>query len=71
LEVEIGNPAVCAKDVNITLDDFETGYSMIKLGISHLSITTVENGLKDWAAGVYMLSNVLKDCGAETLGMTL
>eukprot|EP01127_Copromyxa_protea_P005045 TRINITY_DN14866_c0_g1_i1.p1 TRINITY_DN14866_c0_g1~~TRINITY_DN14866_c0_g1_i1.p1 ORF type:complete len:168 (-),score=49.19 TRINITY_DN14866_c0_g1_i1:30-533(-) len=67
LEVEIGNPAVCGKDVNATLDDFETGYSLIKEGIRHISISKVEAGLKDWSAGVNMLSAVLADCGAEEL----
>lgn len=30
IEAEIGNPQECAKSANITLTDFENGYSAIK-----------------------------------------
>eukprot|EP01120_Amphizonella_sp_Union-15-10_P014656 TRINITY_DN719_c0_g1_i2.p1 TRINITY_DN719_c0_g1~~TRINITY_DN719_c0_g1_i2.p1 ORF type:complete len:191 (-),score=51.74 TRINITY_DN719_c0_g1_i2:45-575(-) len=67
LEVEIGNVTECAKDLNVTLDDFDAGYTSIRKGIDNWNIFEIEKGLKDWAAGLEESSQVLKVCGAEEL----
>lgn len=51
----------------------EVGQSSLPLlhfftGIAHLSIKEVEQGLQDWAAGLNMMAQTLRDCGANTLG---
>jgi len=67
VEAQIGNPAVCAKDAELTLTAFETGFALIKKGISDFSISDIEQGLQDWAQGVNLMSLALRDCGINKL----
>jgi len=64
LEIEIGDPALCAKDVNVTEEDFIDGFNKIKNGINKYSISEIEAGLRDWANGIYEVNLALRDCGA-------
>eukprot|EP01124_Arcella_intermedia_P012184 TRINITY_DN184_c0_g1_i1.p1 TRINITY_DN184_c0_g1~~TRINITY_DN184_c0_g1_i1.p1 ORF type:complete len:175 (-),score=19.16 TRINITY_DN184_c0_g1_i1:70-594(-) len=67
LEVEIGNPAVCAKDLNVTETDILDGYQKIKSGVDNWDIYTVEDGLRLWSMALNEVSYALGDCGAEKL----
>jgi len=67
IEAEIGNPKECAKSANMTLTDFDNGYSEIKNGIWDLSIEEVKQGLLDWSLGLQQMTNGLKECGAMQL----
>jgi ATP-dependent protease HslVU (ClpYQ) ATPase subunit len=67
LEVEIGNPAVCAKDLNITEEDLIKGFAKIKQGIADVSISDIEEGLQDWSAALLEVNQALSDCGAGNL----
>lgn len=42
IEAEIGNPQVCAKTANITLTDFEAGYTAIR------NVLTTYNALVEY-----------------------
>jgi len=64
LEIEIGNPAVCAKDLNLTLEDLTQGFTLISQGIDDYSLSKVETGLKLWAAALIEVTTALTDCGA-------
>jgi len=67
LEVEIGNPAECAHDLNVTEDDLFNGYTLIKKGMSDFSISEIEDGLKLWSAGLLEINQALDDCGAGNI----
>jgi len=67
LEVEIGNPAVCAKDINVTEDDIAKGFAKIKQGMEDISVTDIEEGLALWSAALTEVNQALKDCGAGNL----
>jgi len=67
LEVEIGNPAVCAKDVNVTEEEFIQGFAKIKDGINHLNIFEVQDGLVLWSQALMGINTALRDCGAEKI----
>jgi len=67
LEIEIGNPAECAKDINITEQDLINGYALIKKGIADLSIGEIEKGLQDWSAALMEVNVALTDCGAGNI----
>eukprot|EP01087_Luapelamoeba_hula_P007682 TRINITY_DN1880_c0_g1_i1.p1 TRINITY_DN1880_c0_g1~~TRINITY_DN1880_c0_g1_i1.p1 ORF type:complete len:196 (-),score=36.49 TRINITY_DN1880_c0_g1_i1:97-633(-) len=62
-----GNVTLCSKDANTTLDNFAKGFSDLKQGFARLSVSYVERGLLEWAAGLADLAPLLENCGAVTL----
>jgi len=64
LEIEIGDPSVCAKDLNITEKDLIDGFTLISQGIEDINIAKVEKGLQLWADALIEVSDALRDCGA-------
>eukprot|EP01129_Flabellula_baltica_P017775 TRINITY_DN9990_c0_g1_i1.p1 TRINITY_DN9990_c0_g1~~TRINITY_DN9990_c0_g1_i1.p1 ORF type:complete len:181 (-),score=53.66 TRINITY_DN9990_c0_g1_i1:54-596(-) len=66
LEEEIGNVTECAKDLNVTMEDLDAGFKLIKHGIPWHP-KDLEKGLKLWAAGLTEFTHALKDCGLEHL----
>jgi len=67
VESEIGNVTECTKDLDITLNDFEVGFSLIKRGISRIWIPDVEKGLRYFGNGLKEVALVLKVCNATRL----
>eukprot|EP01123_Difflugia_compressa_P008350 TRINITY_DN245_c0_g1_i1.p1 TRINITY_DN245_c0_g1~~TRINITY_DN245_c0_g1_i1.p1 ORF type:complete len:176 (+),score=24.93 TRINITY_DN245_c0_g1_i1:61-588(+) len=67
LEVEIGNPAECAGDLNVTEQDLLIGFRQIKAGIQDFSVSELETGLKYWASALIEITAALRDCGAGTI----
>jgi len=64
LEVEIGNPEECAKDINITETDLANGLLLIEKGINEFSLVYIERGISMWAEALIAVNKALADCGA-------
>jgi len=67
LEIEIGNPDECLKDVNVTEEEFIEGFKKIRDGIEHFNIFEIEDGLVLWSKAMQGVNGGLRDCGADKL----
>jgi len=68
LAVEVSNNITkCVEDVNVTLDDFDTGFELLDAGFKSLNPSEVASGLKDIGKGIGETALVLKVCGAPQL----
>jgi len=65
LDVIMGDPAACVKDIKNMTSDFNDGFQLIAHGIKTLNVKSVMQGLFAWADGVEKLADAFKACGLE------
>jgi len=65
LDVIMGDPAACVKDIKNMTSDFNDGFQLIAHGIKTLSVKSVMQGLFAWADGIEKLADAFKACGLE------
>jgi len=71
LDVVMGDPAACIKDINNMTSDFNDAVQLIAYGIKHLSVKSVMQGLFAFADGVEKLADGFKDCGLEKIAESI
>jgi len=65
LDVIMGDPTACVRDVTNMTSDFNDAVQLIAHGIKTLSVKTVMEGLFAFADGVEKLADAFKACGIE------
>jgi len=65
LDVIMGDPAACVKDVTTMVSDFNDAVQQIAHGIKTLNVKAVMQGLFAFADGVEKLADAFKACGIE------
>lgn len=67
LDVIMGDPAACVRDIKNMTSDFNDGVQLIAHGIKKLHVKDVIEGLFAFADGVEKLADAFKACGLEKL----
>jgi len=67
LDVIMGDPAACVKDVTNMTSDFNDAFQLISYGIKNLNVKSVMQGLFAFADGVEKLADAFKACGIEKM----
>jgi hypothetical protein len=65
LDVVMGDPTACIRDVTNMTSDFNDGVQLIAHGIKTLNVKSVMEGLFAFADGVQKLADAFKACGIE------
>jgi len=65
LDVVMGDPEACIRDIKNMTSDFNDAVQLIAYGIKHLSVKSVAQGLFAFADGVEKLADGFKACGLE------
>jgi len=65
LDVVMGDPTACIRDVTNMTSDFNDGVQLIAHGIKTLNVKSVMEGLFAFADGVEKLADAFKACGIE------
>jgi len=65
LDVVMGDPTACVRDVTNMTSDFNDGVQLIAHGIKTLNVKAVMQGLFAFADGVEKLADAFKACGIE------
>jgi len=65
LDVVMGDPTACIRDVTNMTSDFNDGVQLIAHGIKTVSVKSVVQGLFAFADGVEKLADAFKACGIE------
>jgi len=65
LDVIMGDPTACVRDITNMTSDFNDGVQLIAHGIKTLSVKSVAQGLFAFADGVEKLADAFKACGIE------
>jgi len=65
LDVVMGDPTACIRDVTNMTSDFNDGVQLIAHGIKTLNVKAVAQGLFAFADGVEKLADAFKACGIE------
>jgi len=67
LDVIMGDPAACVRDIQNMTSDFNDGVQLIAHGIKTLNVKAVMQGLFAFADGVEKLADAFKACGIEKM----
>jgi hypothetical protein len=67
IDSDFGNISICAKDLNITLEDFDDAFRDIEHGIDHLDAAEIKRGIEAFGRGLLELVKALRACGFLTL----
>jgi len=67
IEVDVGNLKECARDINMTLDDFNLAWYNISEGLYWLSPSEVEAGIVELGSGIREVALVYTNCGVNKL----
>jgi len=65
LDVVMGDPTACVRDISNMTSDFNDGVQLIAHGIKTLNVKAVMEGLFAFADGVQKLADAFKACGIE------
>jgi len=65
LDVVMGDPSACIRDITNMTSDFNDGVQLIAHGIKTLSVKSVVEGLFAFADGVEKIADAFKACGIE------
>jgi len=71
LDIVMGDPAACIKDITNMTSDFNDGVQLIAHGIKTLSVKSVMEGLFAFADGVEKLADAFKACGIEKMATSI
>jgi len=71
LDVIMGDPAACVKDITNMTSDFNDGVQLIAYGIKNLNVKSVMEGLFAFADGVEKLADAFKACGIEKMAESI
>jgi len=64
VETDFGNVTNCTQDLDITIDDFETGFDLISSGLRDWSPSKIRDGLDDWVNGLIEIKVAIDQCGS-------
>jgi len=67
LDVIMGDPAACVRDITNMTSDFNDAFQLISYGIQHLNVKSVMQGLFAFADGVEKVADAFRACGIEKM----
>lgn len=65
METILGDPTLCAKDIDKMVVDFHNAFIHIGDGIHKKSISLIKQGIKELAEGLHKVEAAFRDCGLE------
>jgi len=71
LDVIMGDPAACVRDIKNMTSDFNDAVQLISHGIKTLNVKAVMQGLFAFADGVEKLADAFKACGLEKMAESI
>jgi len=71
LDVIMGDPTACVRDVTNMTSDFNDAFQLIAYGIKNLNVKSVMQGLFAFADGVEKVADAFKACGIEEMAESI